>query len=567
MDRITNSLLKEFTTEYSVAATDTSKQFEHFCSYLMTLRHFSDSFSTDDVITGSGADIGIDGVSIIVNGCLVTEPEEIEDLLETNGYIDATFIFVQAETSSSFDTAKIGQFGFGVQDFLSEMPKLPRNDHIKVKAEIFTEIYNRSSKFKRGNPNCYLYYTTTGKWVGDQNLEARRKSVEADIIDESLFNKVAFKCLGAAELQTDYRESKNSISCEIEFSEKVTLPELAGVQQAYIGVLPSSEFKKIIHTNDEEIIHSLFYDNVRHFQDWNPVNKEILETLSDEHEQAYFPIFNNGITIVAKNIRTTGNKLHLEDYQIVNGCQTSYVLHEASIGLKNDTRVPIKIIATNDQEIKNSIIKATNRQTQVGDDQLIALTDFPKKLEDYFPTYEGKKKLYYERRSRQYNGQDNIEKVRVINMTTLIRAFASLFLDLPHRTTRNYKSLLKGIGKDVFGADDRLEMYYLAAFCHYRLEQLFRAQIIDRELKVARYHILMAFRYLAQKGEKPKANNSNDMKKYCEEIMILLWDEEASKNLFINAEKIVQEIADGNFHRDNIRTEPFTEGVLSKIAL
>jgi hypothetical protein len=105
--------------------------------------------------------------------------------------------------------------------------------------------------------------------------------------------------------------------------------------------------------------------------------------------------------------------------------------------------IPLRLIATQDEEIKNSIIHATNRQTQVSDDQFFALTEFPKKLEAYFPTFEANRKLFYERRPGQYNSVTDIERVRIVNMTMLVRAFSSIFLALPHRTTRNYKALLQ----------------------------------------------------------------------------------------------------------------------------
>jgi hypothetical protein len=102
MDRITKSLLNEFIEDNGLKNLKESTQFEHFAAYLLTSRHYSDSFSTDDVCVGNGGDKGIDSISIIVNGCLVTEPEEVVDLCETNRSLDVTFVFVQAETSNSF---------------------------------------------------------------------------------------------------------------------------------------------------------------------------------------------------------------------------------------------------------------------------------------------------------------------------------------------------------------------------------------------------------------------------------------------------------------------------------
>ena len=41
-----------------------------------------------------------------------------------------------------------------------------------------------------------------------------------------------------------------------------------------------------------------------------------------------FAAMNNGITVIAKGLITTGINVHLSDYQIVNGCQTSNVLQQ-----------------------------------------------------------------------------------------------------------------------------------------------------------------------------------------------------------------------------------------------
>jgi AIPR protein len=559
MDRITTSLLNEFVKQNGIEALSEETAFEHFTGYLVTSKHYTESFPTEDIHVGAGGDCGIDSISIIVNGCLVTEAEEIEDLSETNGYLDVTFVFNQAERSNGFETQKIGQFHYGVNDFFKTTPTLNQNDDLKKKFKIANEILSRSSKFKKGNPQCFLYYTTTGKWNGDINLSARKDSVIKDLQDLTLFRKVDFEFIDAEKIQGLFRETKNAISTEINFPERTVLPELPGIEQAYLGLLSSLEYLKLIQNTNEEIITSIFYDNVRHWQDWNAVNKEIKETLEKPDSKIYFPLLNNGVTLIAKRIIPTGNKFVIEDYQIVNGCQTSYVLHESKQHLTADVLIPIRLIATDNSEIRNSIIKATNRQTEVTEEQLFALADFPKKLETYFPTFEGNKKLYYERRSRQYNSEEDIEKVRVINMTTLVRAYASLFLGYPHRTTRNYKALLKSIGGEIFNKDHRLEMYYVSAYAHYKLEYLFRSGVINSNLKPARYHLLYVFRLISGTSNLPRPN-SHDMGRYCDSLMNVLWDE-AVKQKFLEAATIINQVANGNLDNDNIRTEPFTKRV------
>jgi hypothetical protein len=564
MDRITKALLAEFVDQNGLNSLTEDKAFEHFAGYLVTSSFYSESFSTDDISVGAGNDGGIDCIAIIVNGALVTEPEEVEDLAETNSFLDVAFIFTQAERSSAFDTAKIGQFSFGVTDFFSETPKLPQNDKIQLSHRITKEILDRSRFFRNGNPQCLLYYVTTGKWVDDQNLTVRRDSARRDIEALGLFRNVAFECVDAEKIQKLYRASQNSISTEIIFAKRSVIPEMPGVDQAYIGVLPATEYLKLIENEHSEMVTSIFYDNVRHWQEWNPVNKEIRGTLDDPTRNLYFPLLNNGVTIVAKALKPTGDKFLVEDYQIVNGCQSSYVLHECRSNLVESIMIPIRLIATQDEAIKNSIIKATNRQTEVTEDQLFALSDFPKKLESYFPSFNEKCKLYYERRSRQYSDTTGIEKIRIINMTVLIRAFASMYLEQPHRTTRNYKFLLKSIGKEIFGKDHRLEPYYASAFAHYRLEYLFRRQVLESSLKPARYHILLACKYLVQRGPLPRMN-SNEMKRYCEKFIDILWDEDKSRRLFEEAAKIVYQVSAGDLHRDNVRTEPFTSRLITEI--
>ena len=560
MDRISKSLLEEFVAEHGLLHLSEDKAFEHFAGFLATSRHHSETLSPMEIAVGDGGDCGIDCLAIIANGALITEADEVDELVEANGYLDVIFVLTQAERSASFSSAKIGQFGFGVRDFFSENPQLPQNDALQEFAEITNKIFAYSSKFRRGNPRCLMYYITTGRWVEDQNLVTRRDGERGDVEALGIFRDVVFECVGSERIQELYQDTKNATSAEISFPSRTALPEIQGVEQAYVGVVSGTDYLKLLRNDSGEILASLFYDNVRHWQQWNPVNKEIKETICDNNSRQFFPLLNNGVTIVARRINTTGNRVLIEDYQIVNGCQTSYIIHECSDSIDENMLVPIRLIATQDTEVRNSIIKATNRQTEVTEDQLFALSDFPKQLERFFPTYDGKKGLYYERRSRQYNQTEGIEKVRVVDMRTMVRNFASIFLDSPHRTTRNYRSLLQQVGTNIFNRDHKLEPYYTAAYAAFRLEFLFRRQVIDTSLKPARYHILMAFRYYIGGKSVPRMN-SNEIVRWCSTINETLWDDSECEKLFVKAKDQVIQTANGDLHRDNIRTESFTNNL------
>jgi hypothetical protein len=264
-------------------------------------------------------------------------------------------------------------------------------------------------------------------------------------------------------------------------------------------------------------------------------------------------------------MRSTGNKIYIEDYQVVNGCQTSHVLFDQRGAVDDSVFIPLRVIATQDEEIISAIVKATNRQTEVRAEQLMALSDFQKKLEMFFQTFEESRRLYYERRSRQFNNVAGVEKTRIVTPSNLIRAFASMFLEEPHRTTRTYRALLNNVGKSIFGASHRLEPYYAAAAALYRLEFLFRNQALDPKYKPARYHVLLAARLLAEPAA-PPATNSREMQRYADRLLDEIWDPHKGEELFRQAASVVEAVAQGNFHRDHIRTEPFTEALKESCA-
>ena len=53
--------------------------------------------------------------------------------------------------------------------------------------------------------------------------------------------------------------------------------------------------------------------------------------------------------------------------------------------------------------------------------------------------------------------------------------------------------------------------------------------------------------------------NSHDMARFCQTIMNALWDDNIARQKFVEAADLITQKAENNLHRDNIRTEPFTE--------
>ena len=570
MDRITQGFVDTFIRERELMALPADKQFEHFVSYTTLRRHYNgESIDTSDINVGGGGDLGIDSFVTLVNGTVVTDIEGVEEQAEVSGNFDVTFIFTQAKTSSSFDAGEIGDFGFGVRDFFDEKtPKLPRNDQIKSAIEIMSEIYKKLAKnFRPGNPVCHLYYVTTGTWNAPEACEVRRQAVIEDLRRTQLFRDVQYHCLGAKEIQDLYRRSKRTITSEFTFAKRILAPDITNVTEAYFGYIPFSEFLTILRDDVGEI-RDIFYDNVRDWAEYKvTVNDQIRETILSEARERFL-LMNNGVTIVARELRPLPKeRMLIEDFSIVNGCQTSHILFDLRDEIDGKVMIPIRLIVTTSKDVKRAITRVTNSQTPVDEDQFFALTEFAEDLEDYFKTYTGDKSVYYERRGRQYDNS-NVPAVRVITHRNLVRTMAAMFLEEPHTVTRSAKGLREKVGKDIFVRGHRLEPYYLGGYAFYKIDSLFR-QTIAARLKPARFHILMAARLLANPQPRPQFN-SKDMIEFCDAIAEKFWDAKTAEGLFAKAAKIVEEEAvskfpgDQVFHRDNIRTQPFTEALQAR---
>ncbi len=560
MDRITENLVEDYISSSELKIKKLDDKFELFCCYSIICKEYDETFDVEHVWLND-ASLGIDGVAIIVNGRLIESKEEIDDLIEFNKYLDATFVFIQSKTSSSFDSKEIGNFLFGVSDLFEEKPKIPRKDILKEKAEIVNYIYTKSALMNKGTPACRVYYVTTGIWKEDQAIRARLETGKQNLLQRNLFRDVSVVALDARTIQKYYQDTKAAISREILFSNRTVLPEISGVEQAYVGTLDFKEFIKLITDNDKKIINSVFYDNVRAFQGENPVNQKIKETLEAKKFDK-FPILNNGITIVAKSLKATGNRFCLNDYSIVNGCQTSHVIYNARLLRGIDKMsIPTRIIVTENEEIRNDVIRATNNQTQVKPEELEALSDFQKFLEMFYSTTKDDLQLFYERRSKQFSNNPSIIKTRIITIPNQIKSFAAMFLEEPHSVSRFYGRITKLLGTKIFLKDHKPIIYYTAALAFFRLDQKFRNFDLDSKYKKCRYHLLMILPYVVQKTSKPQFN-SNKIEEYCDKIIEELKTTDSSTRLFKKITDIVDKSGVDINNRDTFKLQSTNESLL-----
>lgn len=530
MDRITQSMIDSFKSNQSLNIDDDSELFEYFVNYCVVNNVYgSNDFDLEEITTGKATQ-GIDGIAIIVNQKFVNTIEDIDTLIEYNKSISVKFVLIQAKTSSSFDNTEIGNLLTYSKLFFSDDTSMFRTAEMQHFIELKEYIFSKGDKLKK-NPELFLYYVTLGTWTDDENLRATISVGKESLRGTNLFSNISFEPCGSEKIQDLYRKTKEKLKATFKFEKRITMYSINDDEVGYSGVLPFKEFKKLI-IDENGATKAVFEDNIRDYLGPNPdVNKNITETIKTGNVNA-FSMLNNGITVVTSSIIISGDIATIEDYQIVNGCQTSNVLIENMDSVEgiDELIIPIRIIATKDENLKNDITRATNSQTAIKKDQLEALSTFQKKLEEYYKTYRDEDALVYERRTGQYR-DSNIPKNRIVTIAMQIKTVAAMFLDEPSGVSGQYGTVAKRVGNKIFKTADKEIIYYVSSLALYKIENLFRTHKIDKKYRRARYHAMMLFRMLVSTEEIPRFN-ARKMENYCKNILEVLENNAECERIF-----------------------------------
>lgn len=227
------------------------------------------------------------------------------------------------------------------------------------------------------------------------------------------------------------------------------------------------------------------------------INRAIHETLANDTQTAFWWM-NNGVTIIVDQAKYQSDDCYeLVNPQIVNGLQTSNVIHEASQGgsiTKKRLResILVRIIGGLDSAVRESIIQGTNNQTPVNSIQLYANDPHQLDIENYLET-QG---WHYERRRWQYRSM-SVPRARIrsiLELAQTVIAVVHLEPDTARARPRNRLDS-KNEYKRIFSQENPLSLYGKLLDAHEAVESYLRtsaAQHISDDPTNDRYYLLTA---------------------------------------------------------------------------
>lgn len=523
MHRIVQSHLNNFSENFGYGTMSLPMQFERFCTYSILSSRYSTDFELDDVCTDEDDD-GIDGVAITIDEMPCPSSEDAKVIFqEPRRNRDVDIVFIQAKSGERFDLGDFLKFKEGVLRFISgEESRVSDGTLVEAKGT-FDEVIQNVPKVRNGKPSIYAYYVTTGLYQAPQEIEQARQEFERQLTQSGYFHVVAVSILGRDELTKLWVGTYSGTQASLSAFSNAALPPISGIDEAYLAVVKGVDLvDKLLITEDGNLRGQVFEENVRaYLGDENPVNRSISETIHSL-SSSRFPVLNNGVTIVSPDVQLQGNVFHLRNFQIVNGCQTSNVLFENRSAL-GDLMVNVKIVETQDEDVFAELVRATNSQSKVDDAQFLSLKPVVRRVEQYFDSIDAsdiEKKLYLERRDRQYVGQD-IPALRIYSLHNAAKCVAAMFCMRPELAFRYPKQMYLDLGDKMFANDVKEQVYYAACLTMHRFNLLVSNGTIPQNMKRFKWHILAIVRAIVCGRDSCKLSSKEAVKQSNEIVRIM----------------------------------------------
>ena len=356
---------------------------------------------------GGGDDGGVDGIFCFLDGHLVAEDSSVFDddfdLKKIAKGAEIRLVVVQAKRTASFAEKAVQV----IADTVTSILDLSK-DEAELAAVLSPQLVARAQIFRRlwerltpRHPSVFVevHYATKGDTRKINNkVKVHAERLCKEISDEAPRASAEVSFEGAREL-LDLAAEEKSYTLTLKFE------EMAQAKDSHLLLVRLEDYADFIAEEDGALRNHIFDWNVRDFEGGVEVNKEIAASLADPVAPEFWWL-NNGVTVICSQMSTTSKVCSLDDVQIVNGLQSSvsvfnHLAEAADDDPARDRMILVRVIATQDPDTRDRVIRATNRQTAVQVASLRASDPIQRDLERFFLSHD----WYYERRKNFFRNQ------------------------------------------------------------------------------------------------------------------------------------------------------------------
>jgi hypothetical protein len=415
--------------------------FELFVSDLITRDFGLDWDDIESGVVDGEGDGQIDAIYMLVDGLLIREKKEF-DPHEARRNANIRVVVHQSKNSASFSENSFAKMRTSICDLfdldnrISQLKKT-YNASVVEQADLFRAIY-LGMQGKNPSVQFDVVFASKGdRATANAKIHNDVKAVINFFGDEYFKSESSVRLLGAREL-IDLANRPRFLNKKMTFAAP---PASDGTTEGWVGLVQLGEFFKLITDEEKKLLTSIFEENVRDFEGDSGVNKEIAETLNKPADKVDFWWLNNGITLLCDEVQPhTQREFSLDRPLIGNGLQTANKIWQHFQPQKeiNDKRhVLVRVIKSTNEDVRDRIIRATNRQTPIGPSQLRATEQLHRDIEGFFKS-RGK---YYERRKNQYKNAGR-PKREIFSINELAQAVIAIALGKPNDARARPSSLL-----------------------------------------------------------------------------------------------------------------------------
>ncbi|MFA5210981.1 MAG: AIPR family protein [Patescibacteria group bacterium] len=373
-----------------------------------------------------------------------------------------TDIFETANRKDGIKEKEISDFILKLEAIWNKDKNYYNKANYKMK-EAINEIWNA---FENGYSKTNIYFISNfSNTINDNN-----KKDAVKILEEKF--RAKFISISLPEI-IDSIVKKNiaQVDIKMQLKGKNYFEESTGNIRALIAEVNALNFLKSILNEKEELNENVFNENVRVYLRANTkINKQIYDSIKSESNYKFF-YYNNGITAICDSFTHNNSDsplIELENFQIVNGGQTTHSLYNAfKNNLKdkiNDIYLLLRIYEVKkDRNIGQEIARFTNTQNPVKNRDIMSndliQIKIQKELERMGFFYERKK---YEFRDKEVNADKKIDAERIG------QAMLSFYVDKPGSAKNKKQEIFGDFYNDIFDEQRMNGNYVLLPYLLYK---------------------------------------------------------------------------------------------------